>query len=99
MGFKPVYLGFADYSIGKLHGCSSFPFAPAPFAVRAFQIAPDVDPSARGDCLDVSNLAEDLEFHQQLSTLYLFVLESQPLALSGGMKARATILVAAEDGD
>lgn len=40
MGFKLVYLGFADYSIGKLHGCSSFPFAPAAFTVRAFQFFP-----------------------------------------------------------
>jgi len=69
MRFKPVYLSFADCPIGKLHGCSSFPLAPAAFAVRAFQIAPDVHTPVRGDCLDVSNLAEDLEFHHELSLL------------------------------
>jgi len=74
MRFKTVYLGFADCSISKLHGCSSFPFTPAAFAVRAFQIAHDVHPPAGRDCLDVSNLAEDLEFRHELSLLrYAFL--------------------------
>lgn len=64
MRFKPVYLGFADCPIGKLHGRSSFPLAPAAFAVRAVQISSDVHTPTRGDCLNASNLAEDLEFHR-----------------------------------
>ena len=44
MRLKPVNLGFPHCSIGKLHGGSSFPLAPATFAVRAVQIEPDVHP-------------------------------------------------------
>jgi hypothetical protein len=30
-----MYLSFVDCSVGKLHGCSSFPLTPAAFAVDA----------------------------------------------------------------
>ena len=42
MRFEPVYLGFADCIVRKLHGCSSFPLPPTAFAISAFQMAPDV---------------------------------------------------------
>jgi len=69
MRLKPVYLGFTNCPIGKLHHGSSFSLAPATFAVRAVQIAPDVYSSASGDCLDISDLSEDLELHHISSLL------------------------------
>ena len=62
MRFEPVYLSLADSSIGA-KGKEELP---CDFPVRAFQVAPDVYATARGDCLNVSNLAEDLEFHREL---------------------------------
>jgi hypothetical protein len=59
--FLLVFFGFTNCPIGKLHGCPSFSFAPAAFAICALQIAPDVHSSARGDCFDVSDIAENLK--------------------------------------
>ena len=73
MRFKPVYFGFADCTVRKLYRCSPFPLPPPAFAISALQIAPDVYAPACSDCLDVSDLAEDLKGRHHPSSLrYLF---------------------------
>ncbi len=66
MCFKPVNLGFTDCPIRKLNGGSPFPLTTAAFTMRAVQITPDVHASARSDCFDITDLAEELDFHRDL---------------------------------
>ena len=69
MCFKPVDFSFLDCPIGKSYRGSAFPLTPATFTVRAVQIASNVYSPACGDCFNVFDLAEDLEFHHTLSLL------------------------------
>ena len=69
MCFKSVNFSFLDCSIGKSYRGSAFPLTPATFAVCAVQIASNVYSPACGDCFNVFDLAEDLEFHHTLSLL------------------------------
>ena len=69
MCFKPVKFSFLDCPIGKSHGGPAFSLTPTTFAVRTFQIASNVYSSACGDCFNVFDLAEELEFHHILSLL------------------------------
>src|SRR5438874_7522793 len=64
MCFKPVKFCFSNRTI--LETDRSFPLelAPVALAVKSDQPRQDADTSARRDCLDLSNFAENLESHE-----------------------------------
>lgn len=68
MRFEPVYLGFADCTICESDSSNALHLPPTSPAVSALQIAPDVYGPAGCNCLNVSNLADDLKFYHRSSS-------------------------------
>src|SRR5215211_3474613 len=69
MRFKPVYLGFADRTVRKLHSGEALHFPPTR---RCRICGPDnvgCAPPARCDALNISHLAKDLKCCRQPSPL------------------------------
>jgi hypothetical protein len=69
MRFKPVYLGFADRTVRKLHSGEALHFPPTR---RCRICGPDnvgCAPPARCDALNMSHLAKDLKCNRQPSPL------------------------------
>lgn len=69
MCLKPVYLGSANRAVSQPYRRSAFHLSPMRRSVSPIQVAADMYTPPGGNCLNVLDFAQYLQFHPSLSEI------------------------------